>query len=199
MIILGLTGSIGMGKSTAAKMLGRLGCGVFDSDLAAYDAVKPTGEAFEAVALTFPQAWNKKGHFIDRQILGNLVFSDGDARIKLEAILHPLIENKQYQYIKAQAALGRKFVVLDIPLLFETDAQDRVDYSIVVTAPEFIQRQRVLTRANMTIEKFYNILNNQMPDSQKQALADFVVPTGLGMAHSYRCLRNILKEVSAYR
>ena len=195
MIVLGLTGSIGMGKSTAARMLRQMGCGIYDSDLGVHKAISPTGKAFEAVTLTFPDCWDKRGHVINRQILGDIVFKDLEARQKLEAILHPIIEREQHAYIKQQTLLGRDFVVLDIPLLFETGAQERVDYTLVVTAPDFVQQQRVMARTNMTLEKFKAILKTQMPDTQKCALADFVIPTGLGMAHSYNILKRILESL----
>lgn len=196
MIILGLTGSIGMGKTTAARMLKQMGCAVFDSDAYVHQALSSEGQAFEAVALTFPKAWDKKKHLIDRKKLGEIVFEDALEREKLENILHPLVRHAQTQFIRKQKRMGRKFVVLDIPLLFETGAQNRVDYTIVVSAPDFVQRSRVLSRPNMKKEKFKQILQTQMPDNQKCALADFVVPTGLGKAHSYGVLKNILSELS---
>ena len=195
MITFGLTGSIGMGKSTAARMMAQMGCAVYDSDASVHKALKPYGEAFEAVALTFPKAWDKKTHLINRQILGQIVFKDVQQRQKLEAILHPIIQNEQRKFILAQTRLGRDFVVLDIPLLFETGAQNRVDYTIVVTAPAFIQAQRVLARPNMTQDKFNAILGTQMPDAQKCASADFIVPTGLGKAYSYSKLEKILESL----
>ena len=196
MIVIGLTGSIGMGKSTAARFLKKMGCGVFDSDKYVHKLLEPGGDAFETVALSFPDVWDKKKRIINRKKLGEIIFYNNEAREKLEEILHPLVQSAQTDFIKKQKKLNRKFVVLDIPLLFETSAQHRVDYTIVVTAPYAIQRQRVLRRPNMTEEKFQQILARQMPDAQKCALADFVVPTGLGLAYTYRCLKQILERLS---
>lgn len=196
MIVLGLTGSIGMGKSRAALMLKFLGVPAHDSDSAVHKALTPKGDAFEEVAVTFPDAWDKKKHVIDRKKLGQIVFNDEAALKKLEAILHPIAQKSQSEFIQAMKRAGKKIVVLDIPLLFETGAEKRVDYTLTVTAPANIQRRRVLERAGMSIEKFEKILARQMPDSQKQALSDFVVQTGLGYAHTFRQLKNIIREVS---
>ena len=196
MIILGLTGSIGMGKSTIGKMLKICGCPVHDSDLSVKKALNPYGKAFEAVALTFPEAWDKKKHVIQKDILSSIIFDDYHERQKLEKILHPIVQSEQRDFLFKYKKLGVKFCALDIPLLFETNAQDRVDYTIVANAPFFIQSQRVLKRKNMTQEKFYKILDTQMPNDQKCALADFVVQTGLGKAYSMKRIKRILKEIS---
>ena len=182
MIILGVTGSIGMGKSTLGKMLQYLGCPVHDSDATVKNALNPYGKAFEAVALTFPTAWDKKKHLIKKEVLSDIIFYDDAARQDLENILHPIVEAEQQQFIFTQRKLGRQFCALDIPLLFETGADKRVDYTINVTAPFFVQAQRVLSRPHMSVEKFEAILQTQMLDSQKCALADFVIQTGLGKA-----------------
>ena len=196
MIVLGITGSIGMGKTTTGKMLEKLGCPVHDSDLSVKNALKPYGKAFEADAFAFPQEWDKKKHVIKKDILSDLVFNDDDARVKLERILHPIVQDEQQAFILKNKKLGRKFCALDIPLLFETGAQDRVDYVIVVSAPFFIQSMRVLKRDNMTREKFYAILDAQMPDIQKRAMADFVIQTGLGKAYSMKQLKRVLRKIS---
>lgn len=195
MIVIGLTGSIGMGKTTAAKMLENLGCAIHDSDKAVGHALSPYGKAFEFVAVTFPECWDKKKHLIKKSILADIIFKDDQAKRKLESILHPIVQQSQQDFIKRQTRLERNIVVLDIPLLFETGAQSRVDYTICVTAPYHIQRRRVLSRPFMNAEKFEAILNAQMPDNLKTQLADFVVQTGMGMAHSYRQLNKIIKEV----
>lgn len=195
MIILGLTGSIGMGKTTAARMLAKMGCGVHDSDAAVRQALSPGGDAFEEVALTFPEAWDKKKHIIKRDILGDIVFNDVDKRRVLEDILHPMVQRSQKKFAQAQERLGRDIVALDIPLLFETGAQTRMDYTAVVSAPYHIQRRRVLSRPGMNEEKFQAILNTQMLDREKRALADFVVQTGMGMAYTYRELEKIVRDI----
>lgn len=200
MIILGLTGSIGMGKSTAASMLKKMGCAVHDSDEAAHYAISPVGGAFEEVAVIFPKAWDKKNRTIRRDALAKIIFNDGQKRQELENIIHPVVQQSQKNFIQKQRCLGRKIVVLDIPLLFETGADDRVDYTLVVSAPFHIQNRRVLSRPNMSEEKFKAILASQMPDHEKCARADFVVPTGLGLAYTYRalekCIRNILGDLA---
>lgn len=194
MIVLGLTGSIGMGKSTAARMLKKLGCAVHDSDMAVRKALTSKGQAFEEVAVTFPECWDKKKHMINRGKLAKIVFDDFSKKQKLEEILHPIVRQSQSDFIRHQKRAGRKIVVLDIPLLFETGAEKRVDYTLVVTAPYDIQRRRVLARAGMTEKKFHDILDTQMPDKEKCARADFIIPTGLGLSYTFRILKNVLQE-----
>ena len=199
MIVLGLTGSIGMGKSTATTMLRRMGVPVHESDDAVHNALKPGGEAFEEVAVTFPEAWNKKKHIIDRTKLGEIVFKDARRRTELEEILHPLAQKSQETFIRREKSLGRKIVALDIPLLFETAAHTRVDYTLLVTAPPSVQERRVLARPGMTKEKFIAILNAQMPDAEKRARADFIIPTGQGRAVTYRTLSRIVNGLRKSR
>jgi len=196
MIILGLTGSIGMGKTTIGKMMEYLGCAVHDSDASVKSALNPYGKGFEAVALSFPEVWDKKKHLIKKDILSDLVFNDGAARKKLENILHPIVKRDQRDFLNKQKALGCEICVLDIPLLFETGAQERVDYTVVVDAPFFIQSQRVLRRNGMTEDKFFKILSSQMPNHQKRVLADFVIQTGLGKAYSMKQVKRVLREIT---
>ncbi len=195
MIVIGLTGSIGMGKSTVAGMLQHMGCAVHDSDAVARLSLEPEGEAFEAVALSFPEAWDKKKHLIKRDVLAEIIYEDVAQKQKLEALIHPVVQNSQKKFIQAQKSLGKDKVVLDIPLLFETGAGQRVDYTVVVSAPYFIQRHRVLKRPNMTLEKFHSILENQMSDKEKRKRADFVIPTGLGLAHTQRKLNKMIRTI----
>lgn len=196
-VVIGLTGSIGMGKSTASEMLKKMGCAIHNADKVVHNALSPHGKAFEEVALTFPEAWDKKTHTINRKKLGEIVFNDSQKREQLEDILHPIVQEDQKRFILAQTKLGRKFTILEIPLLFETGADERVDYTAVVSAPYHVQRQRVLRRPNMTEDKFNNILNSQMPDEQKRALADFVIPTGLGLGYTRKHLNNMLKAIAS--
>lgn len=193
MIVLGLTGSIGMGKSTAAKMFRRMGVPVHDSDKAVHEALLQKGSAYDVVGALFPSAKGKDG--IDRKKLGSIVFSDKAALKKLEAVLHPAAQVSQQKFTRAMQAKGKKIVVLEIPLLFETGAEERVDYTITVTSPPAIQKRRVLGRKNMSEEKFKSILASQIPDAEKQALSDFVVDTGLGFARTYRQLKQIIDFV----
>ena len=196
MIILGLTGSIGMGKSTVASMLEKLGCSTHSSDEAVHEALKPKGGAFEEVAVTFPESWDKKKRVLKRDILADIIFQDDAKRKELEEILHPIVHQSQKKFIQKQSRLNRDFVALDIPLLFETGAEQRVDYTLVVSAPYHVQRHRVLARAGMTEEKFEAILSTQMPDAEKRARADFIIPTGLGMAYTYKTLQQCLEQLS---
>lgn len=193
MIVLGLTGSIGMGKSTAAKMLRLMGVPVHDSDKAVHAALLPKGGAFREVSRLFPSAVSKGA--IDRKKLGAIVFSDKVQLKKLESILHPVAQESQHKFIRACRAKGKRIVVLEIPLLFETGAESRVDYVITVSSPPDIQRRRVMKRRNMNEEKFRSILASQMPDAQKRALSDFVIDTGLGHARTYNQLRAVLKSI----
>lgn len=196
MITLGITGSVGMGKSTLSRLLEEMGCPVHDSDQAVHEALSPKGRAFEEVAVTFPDAWDKKTHRIDRATLGALVFNDPEKRAMLESIVHPAVWASQDEFRLKHTRLGTRCIAFDIPLLFETGADAKVDYTIVASAPYPIQRRRVLSRTGMTEEKFQAILAAQMPDRDKRQRADFVVETGLGLAHSRKILADILREVT---
>ncbi len=199
MIVLGLTGSIGMGKSKAAAMLKFLRVPVHNSDHAIHHALSPKGEAFEAVAVMFPDAWDKKKRVIDRKKLGEIVFNDVAALKKLESILHPMAQKSQQDFVRAMKARGRRIVALEIPLLFETGADKRVDYTITVSAPPAVQRRRVMMRAHMTEEKFQKILARQMSDEEKRSRSDFVVPTGMGYAATFRALKKIVRDVKCVK
>lgn len=193
MVILGLTGSIGMGKSTAAGMFRYLGVPVYDADVVVHQLMVPGGAAFDPVIAAFPDAL--KNGKIDRQLLGARVFGDPVALSRLEAILHPLVRVQETKFIKRHRRAGRSLVVLDIPLLFETDGEERCDHVAVVSAPRFIQLQRVMARSGMTKAKFSAILSKQMPDREKRRKADFVIPTGLGRAVTFNAIRNIVDQL----
>jgi dephospho-CoA kinase len=195
MKILGLTGSIGMGKSTASKLLRRLHVPTHSSDDAVHELLSPHGEAFHAVIQQFPEAYDSKTKKIDRQKLGQIVFVNAQKRRVLENILHPLVQKSQQKFILKARRMGIKCVALDIPLLFETNAMHRVHKIITVTAPFFVQKLRVLNRTGFHEQKFYHILKTQMPDRLKQKLSDFVVPTGLGQAHVFGSLQKILERI----
>src|SRR5689334_1251690 len=190
MIVLGLTGSIGMGKSTAAALLRRLGLPVYDADAAVHRLLGPGGAAVPQVEAAFPGTSGFAG--IDRRRLGARVFGDRAALRRLEAILHPLVRGEQRRFLKAMAARRAPLVVLDIPLLFETGGEQICDAVIVVSAPHFLQRARVLARPGMTEARFAAILAKQMPDREKRRRADFVVPTGQGRALTLRRLSKIV-------
>lgn len=195
MIVIGLTGSIGMGKSTAADMLRTMGVPVHDSDAAVHGLLARGGAGVAPVAARFPEAFNHKAQAIDRAALGKVIFADDDKRRALEGILHPLVRSAQDAFIRAQQRAGRDMVALDIPLLFETGAEQRVDVTIVVTAPAHIQRQRVLARPGMTEEQFQARLSRQMSDAEKRRRADYVVQTGIGRAHTQRALVCIVNKL----
>jgi len=186
MIIIGLTGSIGMGKSTVSRQFAALGAKVANSDDFVHQMMEKD-EVIAEIAEIFPSSIIDKK--IDRKILGQIVFADEKKRKILEKILHPRVVELEEKFVKKQQKLGAKLVVLDIPLLFETGADARVDYTIVVSAPKNVQRRRVLARAGMSSEKFERILKTQMPDLEKKKRADFIIPTGLGKAYSFREVR----------
>jgi dephospho-CoA kinase len=196
MIVLGLTGSVGMGKSTAATMLRRLGIAVHDSDAAVHRLLAPKGAAVAAVAAAFPGVRRGDGG-IDRPALGGRVFADPAALRRLERILHPLVRQSQQRFLARARAHRLNLVVLDIPLLFESGGAARCDKVVVVSAPAFLQRARVLARPGMTEARFAAILAQQMPDAEKRRRADYVVATGLGRAVTCRGFRRIVRELTA--
>lgn len=198
MIVLGLTGSIGMGKSVAASLLRRV-CTlpVHDSDAAVHRLLGPKGAALPPIAAAFPDVVGPEG--VDRRRLGARVFADPAALKRLEAILHPMVRAKTRAWIKRQRAARRAMVVLDIPLLFETGGESLCDAVLVVSAPAFLQRQRVLRRPGMTPAKFAGILAQQMPDSAKRRRADAVIPSGLGRAVTTRALRQAVRRIGRRR
>jgi dephospho-CoA kinase len=192
MIVLGLTGSIGMGKSTAAAALRSLGLPLFDADAVVHRLLRPKGAAIAPVAAAFPEL-EPGAAGIDRRRLGSLVFGDPAALVRLEGIIHPLVEEAERRFLGSARARRARIAVLDIPLLFETGGDRRCDYVLVVSAPKFLQRQRVLRRPGMHEARLAAILAQQMPDAEKQRRADFVVPTGLGRDLSLRRLRGIVR------
>lgn len=187
MIIIGLTGSIAMGKSTAAAMLQRMGIPVFDADACVHELTGPKGKALPALKQLFPNAVTRDG--LDRQAVGPEVFKHPEKKAKLEAILHPLVRKTQSDWVKRQRRARRSKVVLDIPLLFETKGERRCDVILVVSAPASLQRQRALARPGMTVDKFEAILRAQVPDVIKRRRADVVIPTGRGKAVTWQALR----------
>lgn len=193
MFILGLTGSIAMGKSTAGRQLRRLGLPLHDADAAVHRLLARGGLAVPLIGKAFPGV--VVGGAVDRQALGKAVFADPVALRRLEAILHPLVRRATRQFLARQRRRGQRLVVLDIPLLYETGGDKRCDAVAVVSAPLFLQRQRALSRAGMTEEKFTGILARQMPDHEKRRRADFVIPTGLGKAFSLRHLQRAVRQM----
>jgi dephospho-CoA kinase len=176
MIVVGLTGSMGMGKSTVAKMFAEEGAPSFDSDAAVHDLYAPGGAAVAPVEEAFPGVARDGG--IDRAALSAPVVGDPEALQRLESIVHPLVRQAQANFLAVQRAAGAPVVVLDIPLLFESTGAQAVDKIIVVSAPPEIQRARVLGRPGMSEEKFESLLARQTSDAEKRARADFVIDTG---------------------
>ena len=193
MFILGLTGSIGMGKTVAAGDFARLGVPVHDSDAAVHALMDKGGDAVEDVADAFPGVLQNGA--IDRGLLGKDVFGDDAALKRLEKILHPKVREHQAAFLAWHARQGTTRVVLDVPLLLETGGQHRCDAVAVVSAPFREQRRRVLARPGMTEERFNKVLKYQMSDYKKRKLADFVINTGLGRVHSLQDIRQIAKIV----
>lgn len=190
MIILGLTGSIGMGKTTVAKMFAEGGAPAFDSDAAVHQLYSPGGAAVEAVELEFPGVTKNGG--IDRALLSQRVINDPKALSRLEQVVHPFVRQAQVDFAEAQRSAGAKVVVFDIPLLLETSGGDLVDRVVVVSAPHDIQRERVLGRPGMTEEKFTQLLARQMADAEKRKRADFVIDTGGSLDETRAQVRVVL-------
>jgi len=192
-MILGLTGSIGMGKSTVTQTFARLGATVWDADAEVHRLTGPGGIAVAAVIEAFPEARDEVNGVsrVDRQVLGGLVFGNAEALKRLENILHPLLRQAERRSLAAAEGHRCRVAVLDIPLLFETGGEARCDATAVVSAPSFVQRTRVLARPGMTESKFDDILTRQMPDWEKRRLADFVIHTGLSRRESVRQSRRI--------
>jgi dephospho-CoA kinase len=191
--ILGLTGSIGMGKSTAASMLRRLGVPVFDSDAAVHRLLAKGGAAVAKVREAFPDV--VKDGAVDRQALGARVFADPAALTRLEAIVHPLVRREERRFLRAAARRRAPVVVLDIPLLFESGGEGRCDASMLVTAPRAIQEARVLARPGMTRAKLAGIRARQMPESEKRKRADFVLLTSGGKRRTFEVLRGVVRTM----
>lgn len=190
MIVIGLTGSIGMGKSTVARMFAEEGAPAFDSDAAVHALYAQGGAAVAPVAAAFPGV--ERDGAIDRAALSPLVVDNPEAMRRLEAIVHPLVREAQADFLRRNREAGVKAVVLDIPLLFETGAAGAFDKIVVVSAPAEIQRARVLARPGMTPEKFESLLARQVPDAEKRARADFVIDTGGSLEATRAQVRAVL-------
>ena len=198
MIVLGLTGSIGMGKSTAAATFRRLKIPLFDADRTVHRLLAPCGAAVASVAAAFPGVESDLGG-IDRARLGRRVFFDSQALSRLEQIIHPLVAARENRFLALALARREPLVVLDIPLLFESGGERRCDYVLVVSAPRLVQRQRVLRRPGMTERRLTAILEHQMADREKRRRADFVVMTGSSRNQSLRRLRAIVRLLTGKR
>jgi len=195
--LIGLTGSIGMGKSETAKMFAKLGIPVYDSDAAVHRLYEPGGAAVAKIAEAFPGAVHDGR--VDRAALSKQLAGDEAAFKKLEAIVHPLVAEENRAFMARAIAGGAEMVVQDIPLLFETGGHTRMDAVVVVSAPASVQRARVLERPGMTPEKLDQILSRQMPDEEKRAKAHFVVETDKGLDHAFAQVKAIVETLKAKR
>jgi dephospho-CoA kinase len=198
LVVVGLTGSIGMGKSTCARMARRLGVPVHDADATVHGLMAPGGAAVNAVEAAFPGVTGPDGG-IDRKALGARVLGDTPALRRLEAILHPRVRAAERAFLRRAALAGHPLVILDIPLLFETGGEGRCDWVMVVSAPRFLQTQRVLRRPGMTRETLERIRARQTSEALKRANADGIIPTGLGMAPAVKALKRALTQARTGR
>ena len=194
-LLVGLTGSIGMGKTETAKMFAALGIPVFDSDAAVHSLYAACGEAVEPIGKAFPGA--VKDGAVDRPTLMVALQKDHGGFARLESIVHPLVTQKQREFIAAHMAA--ELIVFEIPLLFETGGDSRMDVVVVASAPAEIQRARALARPGMTPEKFEQIISRQMPDLEMCTLADYVVDTGQGLARARAQVLTIVAELKVRR
>lgn len=193
MLVIGLTGGIGMGKSTVAKILARQGFPVYDADKVVHGLLATGGKAVPAIAKHFPEAVTAAG--INRKKLGRAVFGNPARLHQLEKIIHPLMRGAERAFVRRARASRAMAAVLEIPLLFETGADARCDLTFCVTAPRAVQQARVLARAGMTGAKLRAIRARQWPDKSKRAKADFVIPTGVSRADTTKHLNKILIQI----
>ena len=194
MIIIGLTGSIAMGKSTIAAMFENEGVPVHDADAAVHRLLAPDGSGFAPVTAAFEGIVGGDGR-IDRQALGRAVFGNDDKRRQLEAILHPLVKQDRQAWLEEKRTENADIAVLDIPLLFETGGAEDCDQVVVVSASPQQQERRAMARPGMTAEKFAAILKAQMPDQEKRVRADHVIPTSFGETASRWYVRRLINQL----
>lgn len=193
MITIGLTGSIGMGKSTTAGLFAAEGIPVNDADQVVHDLYR--GEAVAVIDAAFPGVATSGE--VDRQKLAAALAQNPANFTKLEAIVHPMVRTREMEFLNRHADIGTEIVLLDIPLLFETGGEDRVDVIVVVSCDPSIQRARVLARPGMTPEKFELILNRQTPDAEKRRRADYIIDTGHGIDDARRQVQSLLAQIRA--
>jgi dephospho-CoA kinase len=195
MIVIGLTGSIGMGKSTAAAHLRARGLPVFDAD-AEVHRLYAGGKAVERIERAFPGTTSSSG--VDRQKLSAALVAHPGRLRELEAIVHPMVREAERSFLRAEARRGARVAVLEIPLLYETGLDRLVDAVIVLTAPAEVQRQRLLQRPGMSPEKLEQLLARQMPDAEKRTRADFLIDTGNGFAASEAALDSVISSLQSW-
>jgi len=190
--ILGLTGSIGMGKSAVAAMFNGLSVPVFDADAAVHQLQGPGGRLLPDIEAAFPGTTGPQG--VDRQKLGAAVFGNPEALKRLEAIVHPAVADMRRDFLRANTE--QPLIVFDIPLLYEKGGHSQIDAVLVVSASPEAQRQRVLARPGMTPEKFEQILKLQVPDAEKRARADFVIDTGTSLAETRHAVQALVHRLT---
>ncbi len=195
MIKLGLTGSIGMGKSATAQMFAEFGVPVHDADKTVHELYR--GKAAPLIERAFPGT--VENGEVDRTKLSAAVIGDSERLARLESIVHPLVQEAERAFVREHERRGTPLLVLDIPLLFEVKATDRVDRVLVVSAPEAVQRERVLARPGMTVEKLDAILAKQVPDAEKRRRADFIIDTSLGFDHARQAVADVIDELTGNR
>ena len=197
MIIIGLTGSIAMGKSVTAKIFSSLGVPVFDADHCVHELIGLNGKLVPVIAKEFPETLEKikSSKYINRIKLGNIVFKNNYMKLKLENIIHPQVGKERKKWTERAVRQRHKIICYDIPLLFETKGEKACDEIVVVSAPALIQKQRALKRKNMDLKKFNNILRTQMPDADKRKRSDFIVNSGNGFRFSRNQVENIVKKL----
>lgn len=198
MLIVGLTGSIAMGKSHAARLFRAFGVPVCDADAVVHELFRPGGAATAPVGAAFPEALDAAGG-IDRARLGRAVLGDRAALRRLEALVHPLVRDAQRRFLEAQCRAGRPLVVLDIPLLFETGGVDRVDRVVVVSAHPLLQEQRALRRPGMSPARLAAIRTEQLGDAEKRRRADFVIASGADRGRTAEAVATIIERLRRER
>ncbi len=196
MVIVGLTGSIGMGKSETAKMFRQLGVAVYDADAAVHGIYAPGGPAVAPLEAAFPGVTGAAG--VDREALAKRVLNDPAALKKLESIVHPLVGQVQRDFLINAAAGGAELIIIDVPLLYETGGEKRVDCVVVVSAPYELQRQRVLERPGQSEEKFQSILAKQVSDEEKRRRANFIIDSSNGIDAAFEQVKTILPQLKKW-
>jgi dephospho-CoA kinase len=191
MLVIGLTGGIGMGKSAAAERFAQHGIPVFNADLCVHRLYE--GSAVPAIEAAFPGV--ARGGKIDRKLLSEKLAGSPARLRQLEAIVHPMVVEAEIAFLIAQEEKGAKLAVLEIPLLFETGAEQRVDVTVALSAPEAVQRRRVLARPGMTADKLEHLLARQLPDADRRTRADYVVDSGLPLADMHAELDRLIESL----
>ena len=193
MITIGLTGSIGMGKTETSKIFLSYGIPVYDADKAVHNLYGPNKKGSLAIKDIFPNCINEDGS-VNREILSKEVLDNKEKIKSLEQIIHPLVaEDRKIFFYENRNA---KIIILDVPLLFETGGQKDVDYIIVVDAPDTVQKERVMARPNMTEEKFHKIISQQIPNHVKKQKADFIIDTSVSINHAKTQVKNIIEKIN---